>query len=101
VQAKYKKEKHEIFPNKLRCLDEEMPELSYFEKSAIEMSAEETMMMLERIASIGYEHNKTGLFQSKENDIIGTQGQKRQAQRNDERRTQDALYETQEKTRQE
>jgi len=95
VQVKYKQDKDEIFKNKNRHFDCEMPELSYFEKSKLEMSAEETTEMLERIASIGYEHSK-GLFQSKEIDFVGTQREK--AQGNDKGRAPETVYETQKKT---
>jgi hypothetical protein len=97
VQAKYITDKHLVFPNKSRHLREEMPDLSYFEKSAINESAEDTMEMLKRITKIGYTHNKIGRLQSKENGFIGTKEQQK-AQRNDKGRTQNALYKTQEET---
>lgn len=59
-----------------------MPDISYYEKSVAEESADETMEVLERTTSIGYVHNKIGPFQSEEIDFRGTEKQQR-AQRND------------------
>ena len=85
---KYKITKEEIF--------NQYPYDEDFEKST-ESRAEETTLMLNRIASIGYKHKQElGLIQSKEFDFVGTQEEK--TYRIDEGRASKTLRETQEKT---